>query len=150
MQSRCSAHARYEEVCALAGIKMLIEIIAIIGILVSIYGLYIEKRKNRDRSYKPICDISRSVNCTRALTSSFGKHFGIPNTVFGIFFYLLIIILNLYNFKFIVFLLGILGAAFSVYLACILYFKIKDLCLVCTSAYAINAAILVISIINLM
>jgi len=68
------------------------------------------------------------------------------NSLIGALFYAAIIILQLLGFYLAIFYLAILGCLGSVVLAYILYFKIKTLCIVCTSLYLINALLLFFSL----
>ena len=40
-----------------------------LGILVSVYALYVETRKHRDKTYKAVCDLGENMSCSRVLTS---------------------------------------------------------------------------------
>ena len=41
-----------------------------LGILVSVYALYVETRKHRDHTYKAACDLGENMSCSRVLTST--------------------------------------------------------------------------------
>ena len=123
-------------------------ILSILGIAISIYGLYVEHRKKKYNQYTPVCDINNKINCSKALTSKFGKHFGISNTVYGIIFYSILIILNTLNLKIIILILSTTSIIITLYLAHKLYYQIKNVCLVCTFTYLVNILIFIQSIIN--
>lgn len=124
---------------------MMLLLLSIAGFLISLYGFYIEQKLKTNPNYKPICDISDRVSCTKPIKSPLGKLFGISNTIVGMFFYSVMIVLSwigLYQMVFV----GAIGACLvSLYLAYILYFRIKTFCLICTITYAINAALLLVS-----
>ena len=40
-----------------------------LGILVSVYALYVEVRKHKDSKYKAACDLGENMSCSRVLTS---------------------------------------------------------------------------------
>lgn len=42
---------------------------SVLGLLVSLYALHVETRKHKDPSYRALCDISNTMNCSRVLTS---------------------------------------------------------------------------------
>ena len=39
------------------------------GIVISVYSLYIEKRKEKDKDYRAACDFNEHMSCSRVLTS---------------------------------------------------------------------------------
>ncbi len=118
---------------------------AIVGILLSIYTLYIEYKLSKNKNYKAVCDISDRMSCTKTFASDYGKTFGISNALPGLSFYGLIVLMVLYRQT--DFLLAItgLGVLASLYLAYILYFKVKHFCLVCNGIYLVNILLLIFS-----
>ena len=124
---------------------MTIIIISIIGILLSTYAYYIEKKSSKNKNYKAICDISEKASCSKTLSSKYGKLMGISNSIFGILFYLIIILLFYLN-KELIFYLAILSILGSIYLAYLQYFKLKNFCLVCNLIYVVNILLLIFSL----
>lgn len=118
-------------------------VLSILGFLLSLYSYYAEKKFCKTKR-KMICDINDKISCTKAFTSIYGKTFGISNSLYGMVFYLFILILSFYNLKY-VFYLSILAVLGSVYLAYVLYFKVKSFCIVCNSIYLVNILLLVFS-----
>ncbi|KAK6025697.1 vitamin K epoxide reductase family protein, partial [Ostertagia ostertagi] len=53
------------------------------GLIVSLYGLYVEIRFEMDHEYSAMCDVSSLVSCTRVLTSKYGSGFGIVGPLLG-------------------------------------------------------------------
>jgi len=119
-------------------------ILAIIGFILSLYALSIEKKFKKE-AYKPACDINDKISCTKALTSPYAKIFKIKNSLLGIFFYTLIIILAIISQIQTIFYLSIISVLGSIYLAYISYFKLKTICIICTSIYLVNILLLIIS-----
>lgn len=119
-------------------------IVSSIGFLLSIYAYYTERKLHSIKNYHASCDINKRISCSKAFLSKYGKLFGIPNSLLGIFFYLLIIILYVINIK-IIFYLAILAFLGSIPLAYFSYLKLKTFCLVCTSIYIINILLLIFS-----
>ncbi|KAA0187383.1 Vitamin K epoxide reductase complex subunit 1 [Fasciolopsis buskii] len=129
------------------------------GILVCVYALYVEHSKEADSDYQPACDISDRISCTKAFLSKYSRGFGLlprmlensflnqRNPVYGLIFYSLLLVLDrcgtLGALKLSLF-LAVLSCIGSIYLAYLLYFVIRSLCLVCLTVYAINAALLII------
>lgn len=116
--------------------------LCLIGVIVSIYLIYIEIKLDSNSNYKPVCDINDRVSCSRAAKSSYAKLFGIPNAVLGVFFY--IIVSGLYFFSLFNFvkIIAVAGILFSVYLAYISFVVQKNVCVLCTATYIINLLIL--------
>lgn len=124
---------------------LVIQILAVIGLILSLYALVIEKRIKEDNKYKPACDISDKVSCTKAFSSKYGKTFGLSNSIYGIIFYIVILLLTLLGLINYVFYISVLSVLGSIYLVYILYFKVKSFCLVCNGIYLVNVLLLVFS-----
>ena len=129
-----------------------IQITAVIGLLLSIYAYYVEIKTKQNSKYKAVCDITDGASCGKVVTSKYGKIVdGISNSVGGIVFYILMLILTFYNLP--VFItsaqamlyLSIASILGSIYLGYIQYFKIKSLCIVCTGIYIVNILLLIFS-----
>lgn len=118
---------------------MLIQI-AFIGLLLSIYAYVVESRA-KQKGYKPICDINDRMSCTKAFTSGYGKMIGVSNSLIGICFYLLIIVLSQTQFNRIIFIMATLSLVGTLYLAYISYIKMRNFCIVCTAIYLVNLAL---------
>lgn len=128
------------------------------GILVSVYALYVEIRKHKDSRYRAACDFGENMSCSRVLTSSYSKGFGVveillgkehflnmPNCILGIIFYAMQLILGMTSFAgvpAVLFLTSIISCIGSAYLAFILFFVLKDLCLVCIATYIVNGVLM--------
>ncbi|XP_040399449.1 vitamin K epoxide reductase complex subunit 1-like protein 1 [Cygnus olor] len=128
------------------------------GFALSLYALHVERAHARDPTYRAACDLGPAVSCTRVFASRWGRGLGlvegllgrdsaanVPNSAIGLLFYLL---------------QGLLGAvpgtaasatllatsaasvATSLYLAAVLAFGLRDLCLVCLATYVLNALLL--------
>jgi len=115
----------------------------LIGLLLSVYALYVERHKKRN--YKPACDINDKISCSKAFESSYGKTFGISNSFYGIIFFALVFILSIYNLIDFVFYISVIALAFGTYLIYILQSKLKIVCLVCYGIYLVSLSILILS-----
>lgn len=118
----------------------------VIGFAISAYGYFIEKQLQKNPNYKPMCDISDQASCTKPLQSSSSKLFGISNTIVGMFFYTIIAVLAWLQWYQIVVLGSAAACIISLYLAYILYAKIRTLCLICTVTYLINGMLFLTSL----
>ena len=64
-------------------------LIALVGLMICLYGLWVEKQLERDAGYKPACDISDRASCTKVMQSPYASLLGFSNIYAGIIFYLL-------------------------------------------------------------
>ena len=123
-----------------------IAITALIGFSVSLYAYIVEKKIKENPLYKPACDLSARISCSKPITSSYGKIFFISNSLAGMCFYAVIAILALIGATKLLLLATLGGVLFSCVLAYILYVKIQSLCIVCTTLYVVNGILLYLSI----
>lgn len=120
-------------------------IFALIGLGISYYAYTIEKRIKQNPAYKPACDLSDRISCSKPMKSAYTNVFYFSNATIGLLFYAAIIIFALLGATKLVLLTAIAGCIGSCILGYILYFKIKALCLLCTVLYIINALILLLA-----
>lgn len=120
-----------------------IRILSVVGFLVSSYAYYIEHEAKTHKGYKAICDLTESMSCAKAFTSSFGNIGGISNSLGGIVFYVLLFILSYTSYASYIRWLAVASIIGSVFLAYISYFKLKNFCIICTTIYFVNIALLV-------
>ncbi len=121
-----------------------IYVTAVIGLVLSIYSVYVEKKYENNKSYKAVCDVNDKFSCTKAFSSRYGRLAGISNSAVGIIFYIIILALNFYNINY-VFYLSILSFLGVIYLAYLQYIKMKNFCIVCTGIYIVNLLLLIFS-----
>jgi vitamin-K-epoxide reductase (warfarin-sensitive) len=123
-----------------------LKIVLFVGILLSLYAIYVERKASKNAEYKAVCDISENMSCGKAFTSEYGKTFGISNSILGLLFYIFVLVLVYLNYLNYVMYLGILSMFLTLYLAYVSYFRLKNLCLVCTGVYIVNILLLLFSI----
>ncbi|XP_032803178.1 vitamin K epoxide reductase complex subunit 1-like [Petromyzon marinus] len=126
-----------------------------LGVTLSLLALHVEVAKERDSTYSAWCDFSASVSCSKVFSSRWGRGFGLvaplfgqssllnqPNSVFGVIFYSLQVLLGISHQSRAgdLVLLGtsLVSVAGSFYLAFILFGVLHDFCIICVSTYAIN------------
>ena len=119
--------------------------LAALGLGISLYTYVIEQRLKRDVSYKPVCDISDRISCSKPMQSQYASLFYFSNALVGTVFYGLLIALALVEARNLMFIATIGASIVSCVLAYLLYVKIKALCLLCTSLYIINLLLLYLS-----
>jgi len=120
-----------------------IQILVGLGLILSAYSLYVEKRLKQEKNYAPVCDISKNVSCSAAFTSKYSRTLGINNSILGIGFYTLILLLSVTAYAPIILYLAAFGMLTTIYLAYISYFKLKNFCLVCTGIYIVSLLLLI-------
>ncbi|KAJ8403842.1 hypothetical protein AAFF_G00347100 [Aldrovandia affinis] len=129
-------------------------LVCLLGILLSIYAFHVEREKTRDQNYKPFCDVSNSVSCSKVFISRWGRGFGLlgsifgekgamnqPNSVYGLIFYLFQLLLGLTVSAMAALILittSIVSVVGSLYLSYILYFVLRDFCVVGITTCVLN------------
>ncbi len=118
-------------------------VLALIGFGISLYAYFVEGKIKKDADYKPACDLSERISCSKPLKSEYANLFWVSNTLAGMLFYAFVGVLALLDATTFILIAGIAACVLSLFLGYILYFKIKSFCLVCTSLYIVNALILI-------
>ncbi|XP_078063522.1 vitamin K epoxide reductase complex subunit 1-like protein 1 isoform X1 [Mustelus asterias] len=132
-----------------------------LGLALSLYAFHVESSKERDATYRAMCDISESVSCSKVFTSRWGRGFGLlggifghdsvlnqPNGVYGVIFYLLQVLLSLTDSAMAAIALAassVVSLAGSLYLAYVLFLVLHDFCLVCVTTYALNGLLFLLN-----
>ena len=114
-------------------------IICVVGLVISVYGIFVERKIQQDALYKPACDISARISCSKTFLSPYGKMLGISNIWVSAIYYCCIIAAAMMGYMTIVMIVSAAGVLVSCYFAYILYFKVQSLCPICTSLYITNA-----------
>ncbi|KAM6970156.1 vitamin K epoxide reductase complex subunit 1-like protein 1 [Aplochiton taeniatus] len=136
-------------------------LVCLLGIILSLYAFHVEREKERDSNYKAICDLSNSISCSKVFTSRWGRGFGLlgsifgndnvmnqPNSVYGIVFYIFQLLLGMTVSAMAALILmttSILSVMGSLYLGYILYFVLKDFCILCITTYALNLILFILN-----
>jgi vitamin-K-epoxide reductase (warfarin-sensitive) len=123
-------------------------ILSFIGFSISFYIYLLEKKVKKNPDFKPACDINDRISCTKVINSPYTNLFFVSNSILGMLYYLIIFTLTFLNYPALLLAASITAILVSLYLAYILYFKIKSLCLLCTSLYIINVLILIVALYN--
>ena len=128
---------------------MITVFLSLAGLIVSAYALLVEYKLSKNPQYKPACDLSDRMSCTKPILSKYGRMFGFSNALLGIFFYAGMALIALLNMDRLVFAGAVIACVASLFFAWILYRKIKTVCLICNTIYLINGLLLVVSYFNL-
>jgi vitamin-K-epoxide reductase (warfarin-sensitive) len=113
-------------------------ILALIGFAISLYGYITEQKVKKDAAFKAACDISDKVSCTKVMLSPYADLFFFSTFGIALVYYAFIGILAAFNLINIIFFASIASCLLSCYLAYLLFFKIKLLCVLCVSLYVVN------------
>ncbi|XP_041575461.1 vitamin K epoxide reductase complex subunit 1 [Taeniopygia guttata] len=132
--------------------------LCVAGAALSVYALHVEHEVAKDPSYRAACDLGPSVSCTRVFSSRWGRGLGlvepvlggasalnVPNGAIGLIFYLLQGLLGVRRGRVASVALvasSVASALASLWLAGVLLFGLRDLCLVCLGTYGVNLALL--------
>ncbi|KAL8589472.1 hypothetical protein ACOMHN_061683 [Nucella lapillus] len=134
-------------------------LLALAGVLMSVYSLHVEEEKEKNPNYRAACDFNEHMSCSRVLTSKYARGFSLVegllgkdhllnarNCYTGIFFYLAYpavdLVLTPWLASGVLLGLSVLGVVTSVYLAYVLFFILKDVCVVCITTYVLNGLLL--------
>ncbi len=130
-------------------------VVAAAGFVVSAVLTYLHLRAVADpEGYRSFCNISPGVNCDAVALSKHAVVFGVPNSVYGAFFYVFAGALAAVALRARreamtrmtghLFVLACAAVLYSFYLGGISYFRLRTLCVLCSGLYAINVALFVI------
>lgn len=119
-------------------------VLSLIGILLSYYAYVVEQKTLANPSYKPMCDISDRISCSRPITTGYSRMFGVSNSLIGMLFYVTLLVLAFLQQSTLISIALVLSLLATMFFAYILYVKIRSLCLVCTASYAVNIALFVL------
>jgi len=120
----------------------IIMLLAVVGLSISLYTYWLERKVKYEPDYKATCDLSDHVSCTKPMLSKYANIFYFSNALIGTSYYVLIALLAYFNAVHLLLLAALAGCCMSVFLGYLLYFKIKSFCILCTSLYVINFLIL--------
>ena len=139
-----------------------ISLLGFIGIAISLYAIHVERKASRNgrKKYVALCDVNDSASCSLVLTSEYARLgekylglsrnnlFNMPNTYYGLMFYVAVSLYPMYPFTLIpfrevlLFSASLLSISVCCLLAWILYFRLKNFCGVCVASWIVNVAIL--------
>lgn len=133
---------------------LFIQVLSIVGFLLSLYGFSVRQRMNHSSGKKGrtermafLCDVSSNISCSKAFGSTYGSLLGFSNTIVGLIFYSVVFILASLGAEAAVQALAVLSGLGTMYLAYVSYVKQHNFCLVCSAIYAVNVLLLVVGLI---
>ncbi|HXW85702.1 MAG TPA: vitamin K epoxide reductase family protein [Candidatus Bathyarchaeia archaeon] len=120
-------------------------VIALIGCAMSVYMLYLERALEQNYDYKAACDLSDYVSCSKVAKSPYSKIFGMQSGLISLVVYGIIAMCAFKErIELVMYLSGAMVVA-SVYLAYLIFFKIKAACPLCISMYVVNILLFILS-----
>ena len=130
-------------------------VLATLGFIISLLLAKVGINVVNDPQFKSFCNFNTAFDCDAVALSSYASHFGIPNFLYGIGYYLVIIIFSSYilyrnenflpNMLVYVFWLSLLSLIFSFYLFMVSHLLIKSFCLLCMLIYLVNVIMFVVA-----
>lgn len=117
-------------------------IVAAVGLCISLYTYYVERSIKANASYKPACDLSDRISCTKPMLSEYANIFYFSNAFMSTSYYALVMLFAALNQLNLLLIAASAACLVSLFLAYILYVKIRAFCILCTSMYVINGIIL--------
>eukprot|EP00161_Ancyromonas_sigmoides_P026612 TRINITY_DN9287_c1_g1_i1.p1 TRINITY_DN9287_c1_g1~~TRINITY_DN9287_c1_g1_i1.p1 ORF type:complete len:156 (+),score=65.77 TRINITY_DN9287_c1_g1_i1:31-468(+) len=115
--------------------------LCLLGLLLSIYSLYIEYQLETNPFYEAACDVASWISCTRAFKSPFAHILYYPNAAYGVGYYLILSALHRFRYYGLMYPLTLLAALASVFLLGVLL-HMRDICIVCVSVHIVNFTVL--------
>lgn len=112
------------------------------GIAISAYMYFITMQVEKNPMYKAACDFSETASCTKPIKSRYAKMLGVPNAIVALAFYVLVFVLAFFDQTQLVLILSAAASLVSIYLAYILFTKVKSTCVLCIAGYIINFLLL--------
>lgn len=117
-------------------------VLAAIGFCISLYTYWVERKIKTEPTYKPVCDLSDRISCTKPMLSKYANLFYFSNALIGTTYYVAVALLAYLQMTQLLLIITVAAAITTIALAYLLYFKIKAFCILCTSLYTINFLIL--------
>ncbi|XP_040573197.1 vitamin K epoxide reductase complex subunit 1 [Lepeophtheirus salmonis] len=137
-------------------------VLCVAGLTTSLLTYYVEMKKLENPESEALCDINEDFNCSAVITSPYAVGFGvvepllgkdhflnIPNPLYGIAFYLVIILFSLIQTSPLLakcqFFLVLLINCGTPILGYIMLYVIQKYCIFCLGIYVINLGLLITS-----
>jgi uncharacterized membrane protein len=132
-------------------LSILIAVLSATGLYIAMYFSLVYYRVIQpENSIMPAFCSMKTHTCQSVLNTKFARVFGVPNSLLGVVYYLLILVLLFANLLFVPALSSILvvvawfTVALGVFLTYSLFFIIKTPCPLCLAGHAINCALAVL------
>jgi uncharacterized membrane protein len=123
----------------------LVFLVALCGMGLSVYYFYVEQQVAKNPEYKPVCDINDRFSCIATIKSQYAKLLFVPNSLIGIAYYALIMMLAVTCCPTMVQYLSFTAVIASFALAYLSFIKIKTMCPVCVAIYVVNFILFIVA-----
>lgn len=130
-------------------------IICIVGLLISMYAIYVEYKSEMVENYEATCDINESISCSSVFKSEYGHilskwvlkshDYKISNSKLGLLFYALGVIALKLGWTSALLGLSVCGVIMSAYLSYVLFYIIQKVCVLCFGVYVCNMSLFIVS-----
>lgn len=134
-------------------------LLALVGLALCIELTVIYYRSFSDQGYRPICPMESVFDCKGAALSPYSRFLGLPNSLYGMAVYLLVLVLipmrvwtrvRLFkNLELYLLLLALVSVAMTVWLAYVSFFLLNKLCSWCTALYLVDIGFLILVLLAL-
>jgi uncharacterized membrane protein len=136
--------------------RTLILLFAALGLVASVWSLYVHYQLLADPTYVSVCDISETVSCQAVMTSQYGSVGGVPVAAGGAIWSVLVLLLAAVGMKpagsdasarmaGYIFLLSTIGLAAVLYLGYASFFVLRQMCPLCLTMYVAVVGLFVVS-----
>ncbi len=123
----------------------LVFLVAVCGAVLSGYYFYVEQQVAKNPNYKPACDINDQTSCTATMKSPYARVFYIQNSLLGIAYYTLIMMLSVTVCPIMIRYLAFTGVVATLILGYVLYTRVKVACPICISLYIVNFLLFIVA-----
>lgn len=124
----------------------LLFITSLIGFFIALYFYMTEQRLKRNKGFRPACDITQRVSCTKVIKSRYGHMYSVSNAAIGLVFYTIVCLCAYFEWLRAALVITAIGCVVSLVLAYLIYVRERLYCLLCTALYLINIFLLVVCI----
>jgi uncharacterized membrane protein/protein-disulfide isomerase len=135
--------------------RRLVWLFVVVGLAASLTSLYVHYRLLANPSYTSFCDVNATVSCTQAYLSRYGSFMGVPVALFGVIFFVFLLVLAVLEapasgflketFAAYLFACSTIGLAVVLYLGYAAFFILKEVCLMCLTTYVAVVGLFIVS-----
>ena len=137
------------------GLLLITLAISLVGIILSFLLAEVGINVLINPGYHSFCNFNQEFNCETVALSSYASHFGIPNFLYGIGYYTLLLAVGGYcltakenklpNYFVYVFWFSFIAILVSIYLFYVSEFIIKSKCVLCMMVYVVNIILFMVA-----
>jgi uncharacterized membrane protein/protein-disulfide isomerase len=135
--------------------RRLVWALALCGLAASATSLYVHYQMLAQPGYVSFCDINQTVSCQQAYLSRYGSAWGVPVAVYGVIWFVFVLVLALVgtvgpdsvreSLPAYLFATATVGLAVILYMAYAAFFVLKAVCVLCLATYAAVIGLFIVS-----